>query len=403
MPSGMEIPLRTPARARPQARSLTNDARVLAAAEAILADTGWGDLSRKAIARRAGTSEQVVRDRAEQASTLLLVAWRRRLGPLAVRRLTAFLDGVGVGAVEGGARAEAWKPFVEPDAAWRTIAEALIVARYESDVREVIEADLGAALRGWMGANVAPERAAQRAFALARALGLVLHARPVAVTAAEFAPVAAAFAALLVQPASLQPLPEERAEHLDRLMPFDSGDPQQDALMRAMFEEVGTVGYERTVLGRVTRRAGTDLNFVYRKFGSKLGLFQAATAAQRLPSLEANAVYRAALAERYGEGIAEALFIRELLRPGRGLQRTCDLEQLRLSWHDASLAAGVAQETEALVARTRGVNPDAPEGIVRAAIHAGRATGSGLLLLSEMLPHTWSLPFQVVTLPMYGM
>ena len=399
----MEHPLRPSANGRVQARSLDNDARVLAATEAILADGGWGDLSRKAIARRAGTSEQVVRDRAPAAADLAVVLWRRRLGPLVRKRLTTFLTALGLhGDALGPARSDAWHPFVEPDEAWRAIGEMLIVAHVDPHVRAVVGDDLGAALAGWCTPSPTPAAAAQRTFALARALGLVLHGRHGGMTAAGFAPMAEAFGPLLRPSHPSGPLPDERAAHLDDFFPFDSDDPAADATLRCIFIEVGTVGYDRTILTRVAKRAGTDLNFIYRRFGSKMALFQAATLAQRQPSMEINANYRARLAQRYGEGVAEALFIRELLRPGRAVQRACDLEQVRLSWHDPTLAAGILAETEALVAKACAAHEGVPEKLVRAAIHGGRATGMGFVLLADMVPAAWQLDFRVITEPMYG-
>jgi AcrR family transcriptional regulator len=399
----MTAPLRTPGRRQPQARSLANDARVLAATEALLADTGWGNLSRRAIARSAGTSEQVVRDRTADAADLALLLWRDRLGPLAIERLAAFLAAVTTPHdAPRTAAAHAWAPFVEPDPAWRAIGELLIVAHYHPNVRAAVDADLGASLARWCAAEPDPIRAAQHCFALARALGLVLHGRFAATTAEEFTPLAAEFDAMIQNPGEADPLPDERADHLDHLFPFDTGDAVLDATLRGIFEEVGSVGYDQAVLMRVAERAGTNLGVVYRKFGSKSGVFQAATAAQRRASLDVNLAFRERLTKRHGPGIAEALFIREFLRPGRHLQRTIDLEQLRLAWHDPTLHALTRSETQALVERTAAAHPSAPIGLVRASIQAGRATGTGFVLLADLLPDAWRLPFHVLTIPMYA-
>ncbi|MBU6245993.1 MAG: hypothetical protein KGP12_12335, partial [Actinomycetales bacterium] len=99
-------------------------------------------------------------------------------------------------------------------------------------------------------------------------------------------------------------------------------------------------------------------------------------------------------------GMSEAVAMRELMRPGRERNRIVALEQYRLVWHDADLRERYRQVQEpvleAYVASIFHGDPVAS----RARAHLELARGSGPIMLAQLIPESWQLPYDVVTIPL---
>jgi hypothetical protein len=148
--------------------------------------------------------------------------------------------------------------------------------------------------------------------------------------------------------------------------------------------------------------AGVDINYLYRTYARKIDVFIDASNHQRKPSILANQAFRAKLVKAHGDAIAEAVLIRELMRPGRDALRAVDAEQLRLALHDDAMREAYMRETHLLQRQLSEANPTVEPRVIRAAVLAGRATGFGFALLAMLRPETWRLPIIVLTDAFYG-
>jgi AcrR family transcriptional regulator len=389
-------------RRRPrQARAIAHDQRIRDAAERLLAAEGWGAFSRRAIARHAGTSEQVVRDRVDTAEGFAVTLWRERYGPHAIAELQALLrahrllDGEPTRNLP-----EVWHPFIEPTPTWQATMEILFASNFYEPLRASVDHDLGAALRTWTDPQRDPHSAtlaAQRAFTLIRALGFLTLAPHRQLSNREFDLFAFDYHQHLQHPTPVTPLPELRAEHLDHILPFDSGDPQQNATLQATFEIVSEIGFERATLATIVERAGIDNNYIYRHYPSKTHLFMDATLRQRRISMRLNDAFKTEQAARHGAGLAENLLMREFMRPERHHIHRCELEQWRLSWHHPDLRQAMNEEIREPVAQLTAAYPLIPQSVIRAGVHTGRATGIGAVLFASINPGCEELPYHVIT------
>jgi hypothetical protein len=99
-------------------------------------------------------------------------------------------------------------------------------------------------------------------------------------------------------------------------------------------------------------------------------------------------------------GIADAVAIREVQRPHVASQRATHLEQIRISWHDDELQRALAAEFDQFVADATAADPAWAPANSPAELHVSIALGFGLSLLPVLHPEAWSLPYDVVTIPL---
>jgi AcrR family transcriptional regulator len=391
-----------------QARSIRNDARILAAAEGVLVEQGWSALSIRAVARAGGVSERMVRDRVQDASELAVTLWHERLSDSLTDALLRVLQAFGLAPTVGRAPvpvAGAFTPFLRPAPGLQAAMELLLAERHHPSLAAAVAEAFVPKLCEWIGWSRDHERAsqaAQRAMVIARALGLLAFAGFDDSKPEAFLPFEEELARAFRRPAAPLPLPRVRAAHLDRLFPFETGDAVHDALLEACMRTVGEIGFDRAMLTTIVERAGVDINFAYRHHKRKLDLFTDATRRQRLPSLEMNRAFGRRNVERYGHGVAEALLMREFQRPGREVQRNVDVEQLRLARHDSALRLEVIAEGESLEEQMAVANPQVERSVLRAAVMTGRATGIGVIMLPRFYESVWRLPYRVITEAIYA-
>ena len=392
---------RDPQRRSRQRRAVANDQRIRDASEQLLAEEGWGAFSRRGIARYAGTSEQVVRNRIDSAEDFAVTLWRERYGQHAIAALQDLLRAHRL--LEGEPKLQlpdAWQSFIEPTPTWQATMAMLVASAFYEPLRACVDHDLGATLRTWTDPHQdrhSATRAAQRAFTLIRAFGFLALAPHRLLSAHEFDLLALDYLEHLKVPAPVVELPDVRASHLDRILPFDSGDPQLNATLSAAFTTVSEIGFERATLATIVERAGIDNNYIYRHYPSKTHLFMDATLRQRRISMRLNDAFKTEQAARHGAGLAENLLMREFMRPERRHIHRCELEQWRLSWHHPDLRQAMNEEIREPVAQLTAAYPLIPQSVIRAGVHTGRATGIGAVLFASINPGCEELPYHVIT------
>ncbi len=402
---------------RVQERVLNNDERVLDAAVTLIDEAGWGGFHPAGVASTAGLSKRAVLERAPDRDTLAAATWQRRAWPALEEALTAVLDAGGAGtspedAASPGARAsspalqEALEPLLRPSPALAVATELSLITQYQTGLQSAVQETLGTRTRDWLGGEQRGDSGTlmgQRGFLLALSGGLLMVAlrrrhMPVPVLDGYLDRLAKA---LRAAPAPVG-LPADDAAHMDGAPPFNTGEQSLDRLLQSTLVLVGERGFDDASIDAICRSAGVSQGFVFGRYASKLELFGDAARRQQSQAYATNNAFIADLAERYGPGIAEAVILRELQRPGRLPQNTIFLEQVRMAWHNADLRAAQEAEVEAAFAHEPKPRTRDERDAAYAHHHTEAAVGLGASLLPLIYPEAHLLPYDVVTVPLLG-
>lgn len=386
------------------ARSARYDRAILDAAVTLADLEGWPSVTFSRVAAQAGLSRTAVLSRHPDRAALAAAAWRQRLaGPFA-DALAAVIDaGPAVNRpVDVENLTQALSAFGYPNEGMRATAELLLVSRYELALQESVDATAGAKLGEWLTprrGRLSRAQAAQRGFLVALAIGLLLEARrqPAARIDLDGALVRVSYA--LSNPAPASWLPTTAAAYMDAPVAFDTDDPAWDAVLQATLDEVGTHGYDAATVDAIARASGYTQGVIFNRYATKLEMFLDATDRMLSSTGRQAAQFQAGLAAAHGDGIADAVMIRELMAPHRKAIRTITFEQLRLAWHQPDMLTAfrtaLADPTVTIVAE----RPELTEDQARSLIHIEFARGLGSGLLADLHPDASKLPYDVVLVP----
>lgn len=410
--AGHRVPVQASDHAvRLQARSLRNDERILDAAVRLAAQEGWPELLPARVAQAAGLSRSAVSDRFADRSALAAWAWSEALASVVRQALQSLVrlvpdlgrPGTGHDAVDSSDLGRAMEAFVEPDEAMRAAAELLVVSSFDPALHEAVRGTLGSQLDAWLTPvprRVSKSNAARRAFLVIVALGGLLEARR-----REGAPLSLEsewdrIATALHAPDSIRTVPEVHFEHWDGSFDFDTGDALLDRLLEATRDEVGRKGYDATTIDSIAKAAGRTKGLVFSRYPSKKELLNDTTARYTKAMFDLNEQAFATLLDGLSPGVAEAAVYREYMRPGRAHLHVFALEQYRLAWHDAEMRHAIAAAM-AEVIETR-LQSDHSRSLRQweAFNFIGASQGVGVMLLASCCPEAWTLPYQVMTVPL---
>jgi AcrR family transcriptional regulator len=395
------------------------DRRLLDAAMALVAEQGWDAASVLAVAKRAGMTSRAVDDRFDSRSDLAIGVWRDgpvdALGDALIALVDAMLPaaassqgGLARGLRAGGSNRQAHGlpellRMARPSEHLVVAAELLCAGVFDPVLRAAIAGDLHERLaaRCLPGEGTSPSQAAQGAYLVATGLGLLLAYRRPGAEELDISPLAAALAAALADPAKPQQLPDVDAGQM-RLDPVGPVHDDHDALLEGTILEVAENGYSAATLARIVARVGVTQGLVYSRYRNKIELFMAAIRWRTEYALRANLDWFAQLTSEFGAGIAEAVSWREFMRPEHELGRALALEQVRVGWREPEFRAEHDAAERAFTEHVLQANPQASPDALRAQVHWDLAMGYGAELLPSFMPHAWSLPFDVVTVPLFG-
>lgn len=397
--------MRTASGRAPQARVLRNDQRILDGATEVIVERGWSSLRLATVGEVSGLSKRPVMDRYPDRSQLAAGLWRERLDPALTTALTELLiSGGQLGMpVDEDALAESLAGFARPAPELRAAMEILVVSQFDL----VVDAEVRAGLRQQVIEWCTPEvgvltraNAARRAYLILVALGLLLASGHSAAADADLGPRVAELAVALGADVRPVALPKRRAHHVVRSTEFAGDDPDRDALREAALELVATHGLDGTTTKAVARMAGFSEAKLFQHFSSKVDLFQHAVDLQQRRSGRANTDFVAQVARDHTRGIAEALYLREMMRPSVAQARLLASEHKRASFHQPELQAREEEVLELFFADAWAECPHVSQAEARSVFHYDYATGLGVNVLPALLPEAWSLPYDVVTVPM---
>lgn len=373
---------------------MRNDERILDAALELLAEQGWNGFSVQGVAVRSGLSRRPVLDRFPDREALAASVWGHRVSAALVDALSATAAAADVATLRG--TSAALEPFLRPEPALAAAAELLVVRQYEPRVRTALDRSLAQWFTTTLGTGPRPE-AARRAYLVMLALGLLLAWPGPRSDVPGIDPILREVCAALAARRAPSRQPSRNARHLDDPHPIDTGDPAVDHLLRATLDQLGREGFDRATTARIARAAGVSEGFLFARYRTKLELVDDATRRSAAVAAARNEQFMARLEREHSAGMAEAVFLREIMRPGRELQRSTNLEQRRLVRHHPVLQAYVDQEFRALADAVRGTSRRWDEAAFRARYHVAVSVGFGAILLAQLHPESWRLPYDVVT------
>ena len=242
--------------------------------------------------------------------------------------------------------------------------------------------------------------AARHAYLLILALGLLLEGRRPGVADLDLTPVLRDTAAALSHPTAPARLPTASATHLDAGAVFATGDPAWDRLLQASLDEIGARGYDAATVDVIARASGSSQGLLFGRYATKRDLFLDATRRMLGEATELNVAFQLRIGESHSLGIAEAVMLREWMDPRRFALRTIGLEQYRVGWHDPEMQAAMDAEQAPVIEPLLAMwSADGPAlGLAR--VHLARAGGMGPLLLADLHPESYRLPYDVVTVPL---
>ena len=227
---------------------------------------------------------------------------------------------------------------------------------------------------------------------------LVLDVGDAVIVVIAVAPAIARIHGALAHPATPTPLPANSAGYLCGT-PFDTGDPRVDTILMSILESVGAIGYQRTHVVTATDAAQVSETFAFMRYPTKLDLFLAVIQTGYAQAYDDIRAFRESVAAVHGIGLAEAVTWREYLAPDVAERRIASIETDRLTLHNPRMRqAAIAADTAILDSILLDV-PKAQRSAMTGHLHLDFASGHGLPLIGILLPDSWQLPFDVVTVP----
>jgi len=373
-------------------------------------DLGWDAVNLHAVAKRVGMTSRAMDDRFGSRSNVGVAVWMDGPGAAVtsgiVELVEALVPGVGGSGQDLPAAIAGVDRLARPDAMLSAGLEILCAAMFDGGIRDVIVMDVEQALgdRLVLDPDAPPHRhvqAAQVAYVVVTALGLLLACRRPAAASVNLSPLVADIARALANPSRPSKLPEVEAPQM-RLEFETAADDAYEALLQGTLNEIADHGYAASTLARIVAAVGVTQGLIYARHKNKLELFMAATAWRHEATIQENADMFAALVPRLGPGRADAVLWREYMRPEHQRGRRLALEQLRVGWREPVLQAATNAAEEVFTEGCVTANPGLDRDSIMSRVHLDFAQGYGAMLLPTFIPRAWSLPIDVVTVPLLG-
>lgn len=379
---------------------MANDDRILESALRLLDREGWEASSVARVAEDAGLSRPPILNRYVNRTGLAEAVWRERLLQPIRDALVACVDAVA--RRDAAALQDALAACQDPDLPLRAAIEVILISRYEDRLGPCVIQTLD--LDAWVSprtGQLAAAEAARNAFVLSLALGMLVEARRVGAwdridTTDDVRTIAKA----LETEIQATPLPAKRAEHLLSPPVFEVDNAPLAAVLGATLVEVGIHGFEGATLQRIANASGYSTGVVFQHYESKRELFLDATMRMLTNAQRENLTYLSRIAEEHGPAIADAVLMREFLRPDLRTVRTITLEQYRMAWHDPIMEGPFRDAQHDYVEGTLQTDPTMSRAQAESRAFIALSRGVGIGVLADLTPDAWRLPFDVVTRPL---
>ncbi len=376
------------------------DLRLRQAAREILATEGWSALAFTRIADTAGLSRRPVHDRYSDRWAVVLDLWNSESADVLLGGLESLFSSVEGPHASSDAFQAQLDQFVHPTFELRAAIEVLVMSQFHPRLQQAIHESCKNRIQSLCMAGsdvVSTRQAARRAYLVSIVLGLLLGWR--IYEGDDFDLRQQSQRVFMALQTELEPadLPEIDAAHFDGNIVLDVEEPALHSLMLAAIEEIGTYGFDAAATLRIAKRAGCSEGFLFSRYSSKLALFVDIIRRNTEFRLHQNNQLLESIAQKHCQGIADAVFIREAMQPGRGHRRALTLEHFRVSMNDESMRRQTIEALERFVSEMRAANPEWAEKMTPTRVRMAHTVGIGVVALPLIIPGAWRLPFDVVT------
>jgi AcrR family transcriptional regulator len=378
-----------------------NDPLVLSGAVEVLATRGWEGLRPAGVASQIGRSVRTVVNRAADRPELAEWVIRRDGQDAFAQRWTHLLHALD--EARGSLEPEILAAALADIGAWQSthqataLAELLVIGQFDPAIAPLIESQITDVIAKSLDESTAPTDIAAMGSVAAVMVGLMMASRstraPLAADSAAFR----TFAEAVLAPDAPSDLPDVDAAHMD-IEPQLDQDPLLDQVLNNCLLLIGVHGYEGVTVAEVAELAGTSEGTVFGRYGTKAALFQTALARQLAAGLAVNEAFVASLVDDYGRGIANAVQLREAMRPHRQGSRTRSLEFKRLEWHQDDALAKAREQEDAFRASLL-EQPGWADYETEGEFHVEIALFLGCITLVKYVPAMADLPLNSVTVP----
>ncbi len=382
-------------RARPATAQRT-DALVVDAGIALLARAGFDALSPAAVSREAGLSITAVRSRYQASDKFLFSIWQGKLLHEFLSPIVGIIDSYmkkGDDSIENASAQ--LRAILRLTPTTQAAMELITVSAYLPGLLEQVRSDFSDKIVHQ--SKTKSVESTQRFIMFCVIMGLLARSRNTKTRLENTHRIADQLLRRVPIPHEIIAMPKVNSSHLE-LYPFDTGDRQVDSVLESCLQNVGQFGFGQVSTKRIAHDAGISEGLLFSKFESKLAMFTTATSEQTRLGFNDNFNFIKKLEEKYGESLANAIFIREWARPGLELKRSSYLEQLRLSWHIPEVRKAQELEIKNIIdkagdrePKTVGAHLDNSDATLEVAIPTGIVFGALLH------PEAWKLPFSAVT------
>lgn len=388
-------------RSEPAGKRLsTMDDRVLGAAVELLAEEGYSALAFTRISERAGLSRRPVHDRYANRGDIALDIWNQVASGALIAALQSLYDSYEGADASREHFVEQMQNFFSPSEELHCALEILVVSQFDLCLSTAISES---AVRDFeplihRGSNDAELRkATKRAYVTAFALGLALTSRMPASEPIDIGFDAGRLFDSLLLDAEQLPMPDVEGSLFAQPIPIETGDVQLDALLTAALDEIALQGFEKATTVRIARAAGCSEGFLFSRFNSKRELFVDAVRRKSTARLQRNNELLSKVASTHGQPTADALLIRESMRPEAARRRSLNLEHLRVGMHDADMRRAQSESLEKFVRDVREQDADWARLMTLSRARFSYAVGMGVSAVPLLMPSAWDLPFDVTT------
>jgi AcrR family transcriptional regulator len=369
---------------------------------ALLNEGGWSRLSLSAIARHSERSATTVAKRYATVVDAAAHCWRDHYG----ERLSAALEKLLLyaGLLEGPSVAkrfdEQLRSFARPHRDLSASIELLMVANFEEALRKEV-GQLQEQVSTWCSPRrgaITATLAAQRAYLINLALGLVVLGRRPGFKGANLSERFSSLFAALQTPA-----PARRIPSLGGVMPLEldrfeveTGDEALNALLNGTLRVVANRGIDRATTQLIAEASGYSEGLLFARYRSKLDVFLDALRRFQSAFIAKQNAAAWRLANKHGAEVVDAAVFERSLTPERAGARMVAMEHERMSYYHPELAEQALRDFQSLVNTYATEAPGLSKAEVTSWVHFAVAVGAGMGILPLLSPEAHKLPFIVV-------
>lgn len=367
---------------------------LLDAVVTILGDQGWDSLTHAQAARVMGSSIRPVVNRAPDKPSLLIRTWEERISEMLIESIRSVISGVSRDNHQDFL--DSTLKLLENSSEHRAWVETLIVTAYEPDLFEAVDRSLGNFIRQTVTPSheVSYEQASRNSYLIQLSLGLLLSSNYPRMHSGMEPALELVWQSLQTGGGLGEDLSTPKgfnADHIDVFPEMAPGDANLERVLRETLTIISERGYKGARIVDIAAAAGVTEGFIFGRYATKKDLLLDTLQRQQQAGFALNAEYLDSLESQLSPGMAAAVLMREVLKPGRDLGRNMALELLRLSWHDNDFliaASGEMDEGERTTSVASNYSLDS-------------AVDFGTYLLPRFAPDAWELPMAVVFEPLH--